>query len=68
MSYIVECLIIYMKRVTDSKYVVSTLVKIKHRVPETRINPHLICLSRLEQIRIELTAEYMDARISADVS
>ena len=44
-----------MKLVTDSKCAVLNLVKIKYRKPETRINPHLICLSRLEQISVELT-------------
>ena len=46
---------------TDAKYAVLTLVKIKHRTPETRLNPYLIYLSRLEQMHVELTDEHMDA-------
>ena len=49
------------KRVTDSKYAVLTLVKIKHRIPETRLNPCLIYLSRLEQMHVELTDAHMDS-------
>ena len=43
------------KRVTDVKHAVLTLAKIKHRTPETRLNPYLIYLSRLEKMRVELT-------------
>ena len=43
-----------MKRVTDAKHTVLTLVKIKLRTHETRLNPHLIYLSKLEQIHDEL--------------
>ena len=51
-----------MKRVTDAKHVVLTLiVKIKHRTPETRSNSHLIYLSRLEQMNVELTDEHIEA-------
>ena len=50
-----------MKRVTDDKHEVLTLVKIKHSTPETRLNPHLIYHSRLEQMNVELTDEHMDA-------
>ena len=49
----------------DAKRVVFTLVKIKHRAPETRLNPHLIYLSRLEQMCVELTDEHMSARDDA---
>ena len=38
-----------------------TLVKIKNRTTEVRLNPHLICLSMLEQTHVELTDEHMDA-------
>ena len=44
---------------------VLILVKIKHRTPETRLNPCLMCLSRLEQMHVELTDEHMDAHGSA---
>ena len=40
---------------------VLTLAKIKCRAPEVRLNPHLICLSMLEQTHVELTDEHMDA-------
>ena len=40
---------------------VLTLVKIKHGAPETRLNPYLICISRLKQMSVELTDEYMEA-------
>ena len=46
---------------TDAKYAVLTLVKVKNRTPETRLNPHLIYLSKLEQMHVELTDEHMDA-------
>ena len=45
----------------DAKYAVLTLAKIKHRAPETLLNPYLIYLSRLEQMHVELTDEHMDA-------
>ena len=41
---------------------VFNLMKIKHRVPETRLNPYLIYFSRLEQMRVELADEHMDTR------
>ena len=53
---------------TDAKYAVLTLVKINHRTPETRLNPHLIYLSRLEQMHVELTDEQMDTHGDAGVS
>ena len=31
-----------------------TLEKIKHRTPETGLNPHLIYLSRLDKMRVDL--------------
>ena len=46
---------------TDAKHAVLTLVKIKHRTPETRLNPYLIYLSRLKQMHVELTDKHMDA-------
>ena len=39
---------------------VLTLVKIKHRTPKTQLNPHLIYLSRLGQMNVELTDEHME--------
>ena len=44
----------------DAKHAVLT-VKIKDRMPETRLNPHLIYLSRLEKMHVELTDEHMEA-------
>ena len=41
-------LFVYVKHVTDAKYAVLNLVKIKHRAPETRFNPYLIYLASLE--------------------
>ena len=52
----------------DAKHAVLTLVQIKHIAPETRLNLHLICLSRLEQTHVELMDEHIDARGSASVS
>ena len=46
---------------TDAKDSVLTLVKIKHKAPETRPNKCLTCVSRLEQMRVELTDEHMEA-------
>ena len=46
-----------MKHVADAKHEVLTLVKIKHRSPETRISPCLIYLSRLEKMHVEFTAK-----------
>ena len=57
-----------MKRVTDAKHVVLTPVKINHRTPETRLNPCLIYLSRLEQMNVELTDEHMEAHGGAGSS
>ena len=54
-----------MKGATDAKYEFLTLVKIKHRTPETRLKTHLIYLSRLEQMCVELTDEHMSARDDA---
>ena len=45
----------------DSKHAVLTIVKIKHRTPETLLNPYLIYLSRLDQMHVELTDEHIDA-------
>ena len=39
---------------------VSTLEKIKHGTPETRLNLYLIYVSRLEQTHVELTDERME--------
>ena len=46
-----------MKRVTDAKHAQSfdSIVKIKHKPPETRLSPHLIYLLRPEQMHVELT-------------
>ena len=44
-----------MECVPDAKHEVLTLVKIKHRTPQTRLNPYLIYLSRFEQMSVELT-------------
>ena len=54
-----------MQCATDAKHAVLTLVKIKHRTPETRLNPCLIYLSRLEQMHVELTDEHMDEHSGA---
>ena len=55
-----------MKRVTDTKHVVLTLVKIKHRTPETQLNPcYLIYLSRLEQMSVDLRDKHMKAHDKA---
>ena len=48
----------------DAKHAVLTLVKIKHGAPETRLNPCLIYLSRLEEMHVELTGEHMEAHSS----
>ena len=50
-----------MKHVTYSIHTVLTLVKIKHRAPETQLNPCLIFLSMLEQMQVELTDEHIHA-------
>ena len=50
-----------MKRAAYAKHAVLTRAKIKRRTPETRINPHLIYVSRLEQMHVELTDEHMEA-------
>ena len=49
----------------DSKHVVLTLVKIKHRATEARLNPFLTCLSRLDPILTELEDECIDFHGSA---
>ena len=43
--------------VIDAKHAVLTLVKIKDRAPETRLNPCLIYLSRLEKMHVEFTSK-----------
>ena len=53
---------------TDSKCAVLTLVKIECSAPETRLNPCLIYLSRLDQICTESTDERMDVHDSASSS
>ena len=53
-----------MKCKTDSKHEVLTLVKIKHRAPETRLNPCLVYVSRLDQVHTELVDERIEARRS----
>ena len=45
----------------DTNFAVLTLVKIKHKTPETRLNPHLIYLSRLKKMHVELKDEHKDA-------
>ena len=69
MSHIVDWLIICLYKACDrcQKYVVLT-VKINHRTPETRLNPYLIYLSRLEQIHVELMDEHMGAHGGASGS
>ena len=56
-----------MKLAIDAKHAVLTLVKIKHRAPEVRLNPCLIYLSILEQMSIELTYENVEEHGSTGV-
>ena len=44
---------------------VLTLVKIKHRTPETLLSPYLIYLSRLKQMHVELINEHMEVHSGA---
>ena len=60
---LINCLSV--KRATDAKHAVLTLVQIKHRTLETRINPHLIYLSRLEQVHVELMEECVEVHSGA---
>ena len=53
------------KRVTDVKHAVLTLVKIKHRIPKMGLIPHLIYLSMLERMHVESTDEHMDKHFGA---
>ena len=57
-----------MKRVADAKRDFLTLVKIIHRTAEKWLNPHLIYLSKLEQMRIELMDKHVDTRGGAGSS
>ena len=59
-----------MKRVADAKHaqMFDSTVKIRYRTPETRLNPHLIYLSRLEQMHVELADKHMDAHGGAGSS
>ena len=56
------------KCMADTKHLVLTLVKIKYRTPEMRLNPSLIYLSILEQMHVELTDKNIDAHGSTGVS
>ena len=56
------------ERATDAKCAVFTLAMIKCRAPDTWLNPCLICLSRLEQMRIEPTDEHAEANGGASKS
>ena len=49
----------------DAKHLFLTLVNIKHRTSEMRLNPCLIYLSRLEKMSIKLTdAEWTRMAVS----
>ena len=50
-----------MKRVIDAKHAFLNLAKIKYRSPEMRLNPHLIYLSRLDQMYFESIDEKIAA-------
>ena len=63
--FLADELLVSMKRATDAKHAVLTLVKIKYRAPEMWLNPCLICLSRLEKTCAEMKDEHEEAHGSA---
>ena len=58
---LINCLSLRSVRQMRSVCKVLTLVKIKHGAPETRFNPCLIYFASLEQTRVELTDEHIEA-------